>query len=182
LKTEADRMLTLLEKEQYKTTTHDLGFMMYCSYSEAQKLNPSEAYKQVLVNSAKSLCTRFNPTVGCIRSWDSKNDDFLVIIDNMMNLELLFWATQVTGDSSFYNIAVTHANNTIKNHFRPDNSSYHVINYNANTGGIKEKKTAQDFANESAWARGQAWGLYGYTVMYRCTKQQVYLRSGDEDC
>jgi hypothetical protein len=175
LKTEADRMLGLLEKEQYNKSTHDLGFMMYCSYGEAQKLNPSEAYKQVLINSAKSLCTRFNPTVGCIRSWDSKNDDFLVIIDNMMNLELLFWATQVTGDSSYYKIAITHADNTIKNHFRADNSSYHVINYNANTGGIKEKKTAQGFANESAWARGQAWGLYGYTVMYRFTKQQVYL-------
>jgi hypothetical protein len=175
LKTEADRMLGLLEKEQYNKSTHDLGFMMYCSYGEAQKLNPSEAYKQVLINSAKSLCTRFNSTVGCIRSWDSKNDDFLVIIDNMMNLELLFWATQVTGDSSYYKIAITHADNTIKNHFRADNSSYHVINYNANTGGIKEKKTAQGFANESAWARGQAWGLYGYTVMFRFTKQQVYL-------
>ena len=92
-----------------------------------------------------------------------------------MNLELLFWATKVSGDSSFYKIAVTHANTTMKNHFRPDYSSYHVINYNKETGAVQEKKTAQGFANESAWARGQAWGLYGFTVMYRETKDKKYL-------
>jgi len=98
-----------------------------------------------------------------------------VIIDNMMNLELLFWATKFSGDSSFYKIAVTHANTTLKNHFRSDNSSYHVLNYDEQTGAVKEKKTAQGAANESAWARGQAWGLYGYTATYRETKDPVYL-------
>jgi uncharacterized protein YyaL (SSP411 family) len=98
-----------------------------------------------------------------------------VIIDNMMNLELLLWATQATGDSSFYKIAVTHANTTMQNHFRPDYSSYHVINYNPETGAVQQKKTAQGFADSSAWARGQAWGLYGYTVMYRFTKDKKYL-------
>lgn len=172
---EALRMLEHLEKEQYNTSTHDLGFMMYCSYGNANRINPNPAYEKILVNSAKSLSSRFNPTVGCIRSWDSEPDDFLVIIDNMMNLELLFWATRHTGDSSFYKIAVTHADSTLKHHFRPDNSSYHVINYNPETGDVKEKRTAQGLANESAWARGQAWGLYGYTVMYRETKKQKYL-------
>ncbi len=176
LLTEANRIMQVLAKEQYNTGTHDLGFMMFCSFGNANRLNPSEAYKQILINSAKSLSTRFNPTVGCIRSWNSKEPkDFLVIIDNMMNLELLFWATKITGDSSYYKIAVTHANTTIKNHFRPDYSSYHVVNYNSETGGIQQRKTAQGYADESAWARGQSWGLYGYVVTYRETKDKKYL-------
>ncbi len=177
LKTEADRILKVLEKEQYNKTTHDLGFMMFCSFGNANRLQPSESYKQILINSAKSLCTRFDPKLGVIKSWDSrKPSDYLVIIDNMMNLELLFWATEITGDSSYYKIAVTHADNTIKNHFRPDFSSFHVINYDRNNpGGVQEKKTAQGYSDSSAWARGQAWGLYGFVVMYRATKDRKYL-------
>jgi unsaturated chondroitin disaccharide hydrolase len=177
LKKEADRILKVLEKEQYNKTTHDLGFMMFCSFGNANRLQPTAEYKQVLLNSAKSLSTRFDPKLGVIKSWDSKNpSDYLVIIDNMMNLELLFWATEVTGDSSFYKIAVTHADNTIKNHYRADNSSYHVVNYNkTQPGSIQRKHTAQGYADESAWARGQAWGLYGFTVMYRATKDKKYL-------
>jgi rhamnogalacturonyl hydrolase YesR len=176
LLSDANNNLKGLEKEQYNKGTHDLGFMMYCSFGTANHIEPKPEYKEILVNSAKSLSTRFNPTVGCIRSWNSKAaNDYLVIIDNMMNLELLFYATKATGDSSFYKIAVTHANTTMKNHFRPDFSSYHVINYDEQTGAVKEKKTAQGFANESAWARGQSWGLYGYTVMYRETKDKKYL-------
>ena len=109
---------------------------------------PLTEYNNILINSAKSLSTRFNPKVGCIKSWDSKKpDEFLVIIDNMMNLELLFWATRITGDSSFYKIAVTHANTTIKNHYRPDYSSWHVINYNSETGAVQQKRTAQGAAD-----------------------------------
>jgi unsaturated chondroitin disaccharide hydrolase len=172
---EANRSIDSLAKEQYNTHTHDLGFMMYCSFGNAYRLNPKPEYKQILLNSAKSLSTRFNPKVGCIKSWDSKPSDFLVIIDNMMNLELLFWATKETGDSSFYKIAVTHANTTMKNHYRADYSSYHVVNYNAQTGEVLQRKTAQGYADESAWARGQVWGLYGFTVMYRETKDKKYL-------
>src|ERR1043165_8014932 len=172
---EALRSTALLEKEKYNTRTHDLGFMMGCSYGNANRIAPKSEYRDILLTSARSLSTRFNPKVGCIRSWDSKSGDFLVIIDNMMNLELLFWATKIYGDSSFYKIAVTHANTTLKNHFRSDNSSYHVLNYDEETGAVKEKKTAQGAANESAWARGQAWGLYGYTATYRETKDPVYL-------
>jgi unsaturated chondroitin disaccharide hydrolase len=179
LLTEANRMLGALAKEQYNTHTHDLGFMMYTSFGNALKIAPQPDDKQILINSAKSLATRFNPKVGCIKSWDSKPGDFLVIIDNMMNLELLFWATRETGDSSFYKIAVTHANTTMKNHYRADYSSYHVINYNPETGAVQEKKTAQGFANESAWARGQVWGLYGFTVMYRETKDKKYLEQAE---
>jgi unsaturated chondroitin disaccharide hydrolase len=173
---EALRMLALLRDEQFNTGTHDLGFMMYCSFGNANRMEAGAGYRAILMNSAKSLSTRFNPKVGCIKSWDSKTPgDFLVIIDNMMNLELLFWATKISGDSSFYKIAVTHANTTMKNHFRPDYSSYHVLNYNAETGEVQQKKTAQGFADESAWSRGQAWGLYGFTVMYRETKDKKYL-------
>jgi len=175
LKTEARRIMEVLEKEQYNTTTHDLGFMMFCSFGNALDIAPKDGDRDILVQSAKSLSTRFDEKTGVIKSWDSKDSDFLVIIDNMMNLELLFWATQETGDSTYYDIAITHADNTTKNHFRDDYSSYHVVNYNPKTGGVKEKRTAQGYADDSAWARGQAWGLYGYIVMYRFTKDQKYL-------
>ena len=176
LLTEAKRMLELLEKEQFNTHTNDLGFMMFCSFGNALAIEKSNKYKNILINSAKSLASRFNPTVGCIKSWDGKPNEFLVIIDNMMNLDLLFWATKETGDSSFYKIAVTHANTTLKNHFRPDNSSYHVINYNVQDGSIIQKKTAQGAGDESAWSRGQVWGLYGYTATYRETREIRYLQ------
>jgi rhamnogalacturonyl hydrolase YesR len=180
LYSEAQRILEVLKKEQYNKTTHDLGFMMYCSFGNANTIAPLQTYKDILLTSAKSLSTRFSPAVGCIKSWDGKPNEYLVIIDNMMNLKLLFWATQVSGDSSFYKIAVTHANTTIKNHFRADNSSYHVLNYNATTGEVIQKKTAQGFADESAWGRGQAWGLYGYTETYRETKDKKYLEQADK--
>jgi unsaturated chondroitin disaccharide hydrolase len=172
---EAQRILKVLEKEKNNTSTHDLGFMMYCSFGNAERIAPRPEYKDIILTSARSLSTRFNPKVGCIKSWDSKPSDFLVIIDNMMNLELLFNATNMSGDSSFYKIAVTHANTTMKNHFRADYSSYHVVNYNPETGAVQQKRTAQGAADGSAWARGQAWGLYGYTVCYRETKDKQYL-------
>lgn len=177
---EAVRKLQFLQKEQHNTGTHDLGFMMYCSFGNANMMKPSQQYVDVLMNSARSLSTRYNPTVGCIKSWDHKVWKFPVIIDNMMNLELLFWATRQSGDSSFYKIAVSHANTTLKNHFRPDYSSYHMVNYDPQTGAVIFKKTVQGYADSSAWARGQAWGLYGYTVMYRETKNKTYLHQAEQ--
>jgi unsaturated chondroitin disaccharide hydrolase len=164
-----------LEKEKFNTHTHDLGFMLYCSFGNGYQLTHDPAYKEILIQGAKSLSTRFSAVTGCIQSWDHGRWQFPVIIDNMMNLEFLFWATKVTGDSSFYKIAVTHANTTLKNHFRADYSSYHVVDYDTLTGKVIERVTAQGYANESAWARGQAWGLYGYTVAYRETKDRRYL-------
>jgi len=179
---EAERRLKLLDPEQYNKGTHDLGFMMYCSFGNALKLIQhgqlslqTAPYDSVLMNSARSLSTRFNPKVGCIRSWDSKPWKYPVIIDNMMNLELLFWATHESGDSSFYRIAVTHANTTLRNQYRPDYSAFHVVDYDTATGAVLGKKTAQGYSDSSAWARGQAWGLYGYTVMYRYTHDPKYL-------
>jgi unsaturated chondroitin disaccharide hydrolase len=155
--------------------SHDIGFMMFDSFGIANQIKPSEEYKQILITSAKSLIKRFNPIVGCTMSWGSKPGEFRVIVDNMMNLELLMWATKVTGDPTYAKIAVTHANTTMKNHFRPDFSSYHLVNYNPATGEVIKKQTVQGFADESAWARGQGWGLYGYTMMYRETKDKKYL-------
>jgi chondroitin AC lyase len=172
---EGVRMLALLEKEQYNVNTHDIGFMMYCSYGNINRIAPSEKYKEILVNSAKSLITRFNPKVGCLKSHNRGADDFVVIIDNMMNLELLFWASQATGDSTYHQIAVTHANTTLKNHFRPDGTLYHGLNYNPSTGGISHYQAGQGYSETSAWARGQAWGIYGYTMSYRFTKNEQYL-------
>jgi unsaturated chondroitin disaccharide hydrolase len=155
--------------------SHDIGFMMYCSFGNANNIDPKPAYKDILLTSAKSLTKRFNPVVGCTMSWSSKPGEFRVIIDNMMNLELLMWATKVSGDSSYAKIAISHANTTMKNHFRPDYSSYHLVNYNPATGGINKKQTVQGYADDSAWARGQGWGLYGYTMMYRETGDKKYL-------
>ncbi|TBO40562.1 glycoside hydrolase family 88 protein [Pedobacter kyonggii] len=171
-----------IKKEQYNRGTHDLGFMIYCPFGNGYRLTKDTAYKSVIIQAAKSLSTRFNKTAGVLKSWDHNGDKwkYPVIIDNMMNLELLFEATKMTGDSSFYKIAVSHADNTIKNHFRPDFSSYHVVDYDTlQAGNILQKITAQGYANESAWARGQAWALYGYTLCFRETKNNKYLSQAD---
>lgn len=170
-----------IKPEQFNKGTHDLGFMIYCPFGNGYRLTGDPAYSAVIIQAAKSLSTRFNATAGVIKSWDHNGDKwkYPVIIDNMMNLELLFEASRLTGDSSFYKIAVTHANTTLKNHFRPDFSSYHVIDYDTLTGKVLQKVTAQGYANESAWARGQAWALYGYTMCYRETKNRVYLTQAD---
>jgi rhamnogalacturonyl hydrolase YesR len=176
-KTEAEKFTAKIEKEKFNIGTHDLGFMIYCSFGNGYKATNNEAYKQVIIQAAKSLSARFNPKTGVIKSWDHNKTKWTnpVIIDNMMNLELLFEATKLTGDSSFYKIAVSHANTTMQNHFRPDYSSYHVVDYNPQTGEVIKKTTAQGYADESAWARGQAWGLYGYIVCYRHTNDSKYL-------
>jgi len=170
-----------IEKQQYTTTTHDLGFILYCSYGNGYRLTGDTSYRSVIIQSAKSLSQRFSPVTGVIRSWDHHADQwkFPVIIDNMMNLELLFEATKLTGDSSYYKIAVSHANTTLKNHFRKDFSSYHVVDYDPATGAVKAKATAQGYADESSWARGQAWALYGYTMCYRETKDKAYLAQAE---
>jgi hypothetical protein len=177
---EAERRLKLLEKEQYDRGTHDLGFMMYCSFGNAQRILPGARYQDILLNSARSLATRFHPVPACIRSWDHGSWMYPVIIDNMMNLELLCWATQYSKDSSFYKIAVTHSNTTLKNHFRKDYSSYHLVDYDTLSGQVRWRGTVQGASDSSAWARGQAWGLYGYTVMYRFTHDPKYLEQAEQ--
>jgi len=175
-KKDAQLFTERIDKEQYNTGTHDLGFMLYCSYGNGYRLTGNEAYKSVLLNGAESLITRYNPMIGCIKSWNSNAKwQFPVIIDNMMNLEFLMWASKASGDSKFKDICTSHSDVTIKNHFRPDYSSYHVVSYDTITGQVEKKNTHQGYSDASAWGRGQAWGLYGYTVMYRTTKNPAYL-------
>ncbi len=166
-----------LEQEMYNGGTHDTGFKMGCSFGNGYRLTGNEDYRDILIQSAKTLITRFNPTIGCIRSWDHNTDkwDYPVIIDNMMNIELLFWATKETGDSIYYDVAIKHAETTLRNHFRDDHSSFHVVSYDTLNGEVVKKNTHQGFAHESAWARGQAWGLYGYTMSYRETGREEFL-------
>jgi len=169
-------MTSLIENEKYNKGTHDLGFMLYCSFGNGLRLTGNESYKEVLLTGAKSLITRFRPNIGCIQSWNSRRGwQCPVIIDNMMNLEFLMWAFRESGDSSFYKICVSHSDTTIKNHFRPDYSTYHVVSYDTISGKVEKKETAQGAADESAWSRGQSWGLYGYVVMYRETGLKRYL-------
>ena len=163
---------------------HDLGFMLYCSYGNAYRITGNEKYKDILVQGAKSLCSRFNEKTGSIKSWDVFNSwdgktkyAYPVIIDNMMNLELLFFASKVTGDPYYKKVAITHANTVIKNQIRPDYSSYHVVCYDPLSGKVLAKETAQGFANNSTWSRGQAWGIYGFVMTYRETKDQKYLET-----
>jgi rhamnogalacturonyl hydrolase YesR len=161
---------------------HDVGFMIDCSFGNALRVTNNEAYKEVMIEAANSLSTRFRPAAGVIQSWDEDRGWQAergwmcpVIIDNMMNLELLFKATEFSGDSTYHKIAVSHANSTMKNHYRDDWSCYHVVDYDKEEGGVRSKQNAQGYAHESAWARGQAWGLYGFTVAYRYTKDERYL-------
>lgn len=163
---------------------HDLGFIFNCSYGNGYRLTGKKEFLDVLQQAGNMLANRFNPTVGAIKSWDEDKGwqagrgwMFPVIIDNMMNLELLFELTRLTGDKRYADVAVAHANTTLKNHFREDYSSYHVVDYDPATGEVRSKQTAQGFSNESSWARGQAWAVYGYTVCYRYTKDRKYLEA-----
>jgi rhamnogalacturonyl hydrolase YesR len=156
---------------------------MYCSYGNGLRLTGDTSYIPVLINSAQSLIKRFEPKVGCIRSWgdrDNTTDPFLVIVDNMMNLELLFWATKQSGDSTYMNVALAHADTTMKKHYREDGSSYHVVEYDPQTGEVLKRRTAQGYADESSWSRGQAWGLYGYVMAYRETGLKRYLQHAEK--
>jgi rhamnogalacturonyl hydrolase YesR len=165
-----------IEKEQYNRGTHDLGFMLYCSYGNGYRLTGDATYRNIMLTGAESLASRFNPVIGCIQSWEANQKwQFPVIIDNMMNLEFLFWASKESGDPKYRDICISHADVTMKNHFRPDYSSYHVVSYDPVNGQPEVKNTHQGFSDESAWARGQAWGFYGYVVMYRETKDRKYL-------
>ncbi len=180
-KNEAVRFTEKLEKQQFNRGTHDLGFMMFNSYGHGYRLTGNPEYREILINSAESLASRFNPAVGCIRSWDHNRDkwQYPVIVDNMMNLELLYWAAEETGDPKYKEIADSHADITMKNHFREDFSSYHVVDYDIETGEVLKKQTHQGYNDESSWARGQAWGLYGFTSCYRLTGNIEYLAQAE---
>ena len=181
-KDEAIYWTEAMDTIQYWTGNHDVGFMINCSYGNAYRLTSSIAYKQVLINAAESLSTRFKPQTGCLKSWnyrkawDGKTEwYFPVIIDNMMNLELLFNASKLSGNPKYRKIAITHALATMKNHYRDDYSCYHVVDYDSTNGAVLDKATCQGYTDESSWARGQAWGLYGYVMSYKETGMEEFL-------
>ncbi|WPR71164.1 glycoside hydrolase family 88 protein [Flavobacterium sp. NG2] len=180
-KEKAKQWTAFIEKEKFNNKTHDMGFKVFCSFGNGLKHENNQHYKDVIVKSAQTLSTRFNKKVGAIRSWDFNKEvwDFPVIIDNMLNLELLFEASKISGDAKYRDIAIQHANTTLKNHFRPDASCYHVVSYDTITGKPKMKVTHQGYNDESSWARGQGWAIYGYTMCYRYTKDKAYLKQAE---
>lgn len=177
----AHKYTEALDKAKKLTWHHDIGFIINCSYGNGLRLSGKLEYKDVMIEAAKSLCTRFKEVPGVIQSWNAKPNptkdewECPVIIDNMMNLELLFEATKLSGDSTYYNMAISHANRTLKEHFRKDGSCYHVIDYSIVKDSVRHRHTAQGYAHESVWSRGQAWAIYGYSMCYRYTGNQNYL-------
>ncbi len=178
----ARQYTTRIEREKYTTDSHDVGIMLYCSFGSGLRLTGKTAYREVLLTGAKSLSTRYNPKVGLIRSWDFNKDkwNYPVIIDNMMNLELLLWASEASGNITFRDIALIHADKTMQNHYRSDYSCYHVVSYDTITGIPHKKQTHQGYSEESSWSCGKAWGLYGYTFIYHETDDARYLEQAKQ--
>lgn len=164
-----------LEPLRFRKDDHDIGFQLMCSYGNCLRLTEDQTCVPVLIDGANSLASRFDPEVGCTRSWSFGKWSFPVIVDNMMNMELLLKAAELGGSDSLKNVALTHARTTMKNHFRDDKSCFHLVDYNPETGEVAGKQTVQGLADDSAWARGQAWGLYGFTMVYRFCKEQDIL-------
>lgn len=175
LKAQAIKYTNLLNPIRHYKDNHDIGFMMNCSYGNALRLSPNDTIQAILVETADNLCERFDPQIGCIRSWNFGHWNYPVIIDNMMNLDLLFNASKLTGSNKYYDVAVKHAKTTMKHHFRPDFTCYHVVSYN-NDGTVESKGTHQGKHHESSWSRGQAWAVYGYTACYRETQDTDFLK------
>lgn len=176
-RTWAEKYSARVEEEKYNTYDHDIGFQIYCSFGNGYRLTGRDDYREVLKVAGRSALERYNPRLGVIKSWDSNPQkwQYPVIIDNMMNLELLMWNFHNTGDQVFQDVAVSHSDKTLEHHFRPDNSSYHVVSYDTITGLPHIKQTHQGAFDESIWARGNVWGLYGYVMMYRETNLERYL-------
>ena len=172
----------MMESSKSFTDNHDIGFMMYCSYGNANRFAPQKEYEEILAESARSLSTRFRPKAGVIQSWNffkswhgDKVYDFPVIIDNMMNLELLFHVSEVSGDDRYRKIALSHAEKVMKNQVRKDYSCFHIVYYDPETGLPIKGETSQGYADNSSWSRGQAWGIYGFTMVYRYTQDKRFL-------
>ncbi|MBN9297760.1 MAG: glycoside hydrolase family 88 protein [Filimonas sp.] len=176
---EARRFTLQLDSVRYITNTHDLGFMLYCSYGNGYRLTGDKTYLAALADGAKNLSARFSTKTGVIRSWDFGVWHYPVIIDNMMNLEFLYWAAKTFNQPLYAQEASTHATTTMKNHFRKNYSSYHLVDYDPETGKVLDKVTHQGLTNESSWARGQAWGLYGYTMCYKNTQDKKFLEQAE---
>ena len=186
IKTEAEKFTGEIETILSRPVkSHDLGFIFNCSYGNGYRLTKNKEYTKVLLTAADSLSHLFNPKVGTFLSWPAQVKKKVyyphnTIIDNMMNLELLLEASKLSGDKEYYKMAVSHADITAKNQIRPNNTVYHVVVYDNKTGRALRKVTHQGYADESVWARGQAWGIYGYTMVYRETGNKKYLKIAEK--
>lgn len=183
----AEKYTLALDSVKYLTSHHDVGFMIGSSFGNGLRLTGNESWKDVIVQAAKSLSTRYRPAAGVLQSWDADRGwqgergwECPVIVDNMMNLELLFNATRYSGDSAFYNIAVSHADKTMEHQYRSDYSCWHVIDYSLADGSVRNRHTAQGYSHESAWSRGLAWGIYGFVMTYRETGDEKYLNHAEK--
>ncbi len=175
-----------IEHEKYNPNTHDLGFRFMCSFGNGLRLGKGPAYKNykdIILTAAKTLAKRYNPKVGCLSSnWDKLKieNSFPVVIDIMMNLELLFWASENGGPQYLTEYAINHATTTARDFIRGDGGTYHIVRYNKNTGEIINKGTLQGAGDETTWSRGQAWGIYGYVVTYRYTEDKKFLKTAEK--
>lgn len=184
IKNQAIVFLKRVEKEQFTTNNHDVGFIIFCSFGNGFRISGDTSWLEVIHNAAQSLSTRYRPEIGVIRSWDKASWNhqwqYPVIIDNMMNLELLLWTAKRFNEPRFYEIAVSHADKTMENHYRDDFSCFHVVSYDTLSGAVEKRNTSQGYSDSSAWARGQSWGLYGYTMLYRETGLLRYLEQAQK--
>jgi rhamnogalacturonyl hydrolase YesR len=173
----AERYTAGLESEKNHTQTQDVGIILSSSFGHGLRLTGNPDYRDIVLTGAQSLSTRFNPVVGAIQAWPLWKPEwsFPVIIDCMVNLDLLFWAAEAGSDPKYREIAIAHADTTLKNHFRKDGSSFHLVDYDPANGQVKRRQTFQGAADDSSWARGQGWAVYGYSLMYRETKNPAYL-------
>jgi unsaturated chondroitin disaccharide hydrolase len=167
-----------LEEERHTRSHHDLGFQFFNSYGRGLALTGDPRYREVLLDAAESLASRYDPRIGAIKSWDFSDEwHYPVIIDNMMNLELLYWAARETGRTAYRDMANSHGHVTADVHVRPDGGTYHVVDFDTTSGGVRMRVTHQGHADESTWARGQAWGIYGFTMAYRESGEERFLET-----
>ena len=158
------------------TRTHDVGFILHTPFARAYRLTRRPAYRRVLLRGAASLATRFDPEVGATRSWGQGGEPtFRVIVDNLMNLELLLWGARHGGPRAWRQMAVRHGLTTLRDHVRPDGSTFHVVEYDEDSGAVVARRTRQGFADGSTWSRGQAWAIHGFTTLYRETRDPRFL-------
>jgi unsaturated chondroitin disaccharide hydrolase len=174
----AEKWMVRLERQKNNIRDTDMGFLIFYSFGNGYRITQNETYKEVLLQAARSLAMRYNHIVKCMKSWGFYT--FPVIIDHMMVLELLFWASKNGGESELYDIAKNQALRTMKDHVRSDGSTYQIVDYDPTTGEIIEKATKQGYSTESTWSRGQAWGLYGFTMTYRYTEEPLFLETAQK--
>ena len=156
---------------------HDIGFRIFTSYGNGFKLTGNPQYYQTILQAAAALSKRFDPKIGAIKSWEWIGN-YPVIIDNLLNLELLFWASEKSGDQDWYDIALSHAFTSLKHHMRPDGTSYHIVDFD-NEGNVNWKDTRQGYGPNSVWSRGQAWAIYGFVMIYRFTQKEEFLQASE---